>query len=97
MVVSNSTSTTTSTQPEISPLQLRVPEEALADLPYPVLEADEQERHGYVPNVVYSCGAMRWGDHLVLPYGASDQRTRIATLSTDELLSALSAHPTSDR
>ena len=73
------------------------PERILADLPYPVLEADEQERQGYVPNVVYSCGALRHGDHLVLPYGASDQRTRIATLSVDELLAALRAHPTSDR
>ena len=78
-------------------LDLEHPERILADLPYPVLEADEDERHGYVPNVVYSCGALRHGDHLVLPYGASDQRTRIATLSVDELLAALRAHPTSDR
>jgi predicted GH43/DUF377 family glycosyl hydrolase len=78
-------------------LDLERPERILADLPYPVLEADDQERHGYVPNVVYSCGAMRHGDHLVLPYGASDQRTRIATLSVDELLAALRAHPTSAR
>jgi predicted GH43/DUF377 family glycosyl hydrolase len=39
---------------------------------------------------------MRHGDHLVLPYGASDQRTKIATLSVAELLEALLAHPTSD-
>ena len=74
-------------------LDLEHPERIVADLPYPVLEADDSERAGYVPNVVYSCGAMRHGDHLVLPYGASDQRTRIATLSISELLDELVAHP----
>lgn len=78
-------------------LDLEQPERILADLPYPILEADEQERHGYVPNVVYSCGAMRHADNLVLPYGASDQRTRIAILSMNELLAALLAHPTGER
>ena len=75
-------------------LDLEQPERIIADLPYPVLEADASERNGYVPNVVYSCGAMRHGDHLVLPYGASDQRTRIATLSMSALLGELAAHPT---
>ena len=74
-------------------LDLEHPERIVADLPYPVLEADASERSGYVPNVVYSCGAMRHGDHLVLPYGASDQRTRIATLSVSGLLDELAAHP----
>ena len=78
-------------------LDLEDPERIVADLPYPVLEADAAERNGYVPNVVYSCGAMRHGDVLVLPYGASDQRTRIATLSVSDLLEQLAAHPTADR
>ena len=68
-------------------------ERILADLPYPVLQAEDEERDGYVPNVVYSCGAMLHGDHLVLPYGASDQRTAFATLSVSELLAALADHP----
>jgi len=78
-------------------LDLEHPERILADLPYPILQAEPDERDGYVPNVVYSCGAMLHGDHLVLPYGASDQRTAVATLSVGELLEALRAHPTSAR
>jgi predicted GH43/DUF377 family glycosyl hydrolase len=60
-------------------LDLDDPERILADLPDPILEANDGERNGYVPNVVYSCGGMPHGDHLVLPYGASDQGTRVAT------------------
>ena len=78
-------------------LDLEDPERIVADLPYPVLEADATERNGYVPNVVYSCGAMRHGDVLVLPYGASDQRTRIATLSVSDLLAHLAEHPAAER
>ena len=72
-------------------LDLDEPERILADLPEPILSADDDERDGYVPNVVYSCGAMRHGDHLVLPYGASDQGTRVATLSIAGLLDELDA------
>jgi predicted GH43/DUF377 family glycosyl hydrolase len=78
-------------------LDLENPDRIVADLPEPILSATGDEREGYVPNVVYSCGAMRHGDHLVLPYGASDQRTKIATLSVAEVLEALLAHPTSER
>jgi predicted GH43/DUF377 family glycosyl hydrolase len=78
-------------------LDLEDPARVVADLPEPILEAVDDERDGYVPNVVYSCGALRHGDHLVLPYGASDQRTKIATLSVTELLETLLAHPTSER
>ncbi|MCY7363844.1 MAG: glycoside hydrolase family 130 protein [Frankiaceae bacterium] len=74
-------------------LDLEDPSRILGDLPEPILEADDDERDGYVPNVVYSCGAMRHGDHLVLPYGASDQSTRFATLSVPQLLDALLACP----
>jgi len=74
-------------------LDLEHPERILTDLPYPFLQAEQDERNGYVPNVVYSCGAMRHGDHLVLPYGASDQSTRFATLSVPQLLDALLASP----
>ncbi len=74
-------------------LDLEDPGRILGDLPEPILEADASERNGYVPNVVYSCGAMRHGDDLVLPYGASDQSTRFATLSVPQLLDALLASP----
>jgi predicted GH43/DUF377 family glycosyl hydrolase len=48
------------------------------------------ERDGYVPNVVYSCGALAHADTLVLPYGISDGAIGIATVPLPELLVALS-------
>jgi predicted GH43/DUF377 family glycosyl hydrolase len=44
---------------------------------------------GYVPNVVYSCGALAVGDLLVLPYGQGDQTISIATVSIAELLATM--------
>ena len=44
-----------------------------------------------MPNVVYSCGAMVHGDHLVLPYGFADVGARIATVPISELLERLVA------
>ncbi|HZP49624.1 hypothetical protein [Actinocrinis sp.] len=52
-------------------LDLDHPERVLASLPEPPITAAAQERDGYVPNVVYSCGAMRHRDTLVIPYGTS--------------------------
>ncbi len=74
-------------------LDLEHPEQIIGDLPEPILEASEDEREGYVPNVVYSCGGMVHGDHLVLPYGVADQRTAFARCSLGELLEALLAAP----
>ena len=73
-------------------LDLDHPERIVADLPEPILQADDDERDGYVPNVVYSCGGMKHGNHLVLPYGASDQSSRVATFSIPALLRELDAH-----
>lgn len=55
----------------------------------PLLTPAADERSGYVPNVVYSCGAMLHGRTLVLPYGCSDSETRIALVDLDGLLSEL--------
>jgi predicted GH43/DUF377 family glycosyl hydrolase len=55
----------------------------------PLLTADESERDGYVPNVVYSCGAMLHGDAIVLPYGCSDSSVRIAVIDLAALLDQL--------
>ena len=55
----------------------------------PFLVPDEQERDGYVPNVVYSCGSIIHDNHLVIAYGASDTSTSFATVPVDALLSAL--------
>ncbi|MBA2625712.1 MAG: glycosidase, partial [Acidimicrobiia bacterium] len=72
-------------------LDLEQPEKVIGNLSQPILEANEEERDGYVPNVVYSCGGMLHGERLVLPYGFSDQGTGIAVLSVPELLDALRA------
>jgi predicted GH43/DUF377 family glycosyl hydrolase len=55
----------------------------------PILRPGVHEQNGYVPNVVYSCGAMAVGDRLVLPYGVGDQRIKIATLSIAELIGSM--------
>lgn len=72
-------------------LDLEDPTRVIGHLEQPLLSPDADERSGYVPNVVYSCGAMRHGRTLVLPYGCSDARTRIALVDLDHLLDAL--HP----
>ena len=58
----------------------------LGRLREPLIKADEHEREGYVPNVVYSCGSLLWGDQLVIPYAMSDYATTFATASLDEVL-----------
>jgi predicted GH43/DUF377 family glycosyl hydrolase len=70
-------------------LDLDDPATVIGELPEPLLEADESERDGYVPNVVYSCGSMIHGDHVILPYGFADHGTRVALVSLTELLAAL--------
>jgi predicted GH43/DUF377 family glycosyl hydrolase len=70
-------------------LDLDHPERVIGELPGPLLSPDESERNGYVPNVVYSCGGLRHGDTLWLPYGASDARIGFATVSIPDLLAAM--------
>ena len=70
-------------------LDLDEPERLIAALPEPILVADESEREGYVPNVVYSCGSMIHGDAIVLPYGCSDSSVRTATVDLSLLLDRL--------
>ena len=55
----------------------------------PLLVVTEDEREGYVPNVVYSCGALIHGGQVILPYAVSDTATRFATVALDELLDQL--------
>jgi predicted GH43/DUF377 family glycosyl hydrolase len=52
---------------------------------------EDDERDGYVPNVLYSCGALRHGDRLLLPYGASDASVRFAVVDVPLLLERLAA------
>ena len=57
---------------------------------YPVLQAEDDDRNGYVPNVVYTCGGMRVGDQLFMPYGISDSSIGFAFLPLKELVAAMS-------
>jgi predicted GH43/DUF377 family glycosyl hydrolase len=72
-------------------LDLNDPARVIGRLRQPLLGPAEDERDGYVPNVVYSCGALVHAGLLVLPYGFSDVGARIATLRLDDVLSALAA------
>lgn len=65
------------------------PSKVLARSPEPLIRPDPAEREGYVPNVVYTCGAMRCGDWIILPYGVSDTFTNFATIEISDLMQAL--------
>ena len=51
-----------------------------------MLTANEEEREGYVPNVIYSCGSMIVNDKLILPYAMSDVASRIAIVDVNRLI-----------
>lgn len=70
-------------------LDLDDPRQVLGVLPEPLLLPDEDEREGYVPNVVYTCGALAHGDDLLLPYGVSDASVRFAFVDLPALLDRL--------
>ena len=70
-------------------LDLEDPLRVIGRLDTPLIEPDESERDGYVPNVVYTCGALVNGDNLVLPYGLSDGAIGVAVIALPELLAAL--------
>lgn len=65
------------------------PTKVLGRLKRPLIEPLESEREGYVPNVVYTCGALLHRDMLIIPYAMSDTRSGIASANIDELLAAL--------
>jgi predicted GH43/DUF377 family glycosyl hydrolase len=70
-------------------LDLQDPSVVIGVLEEPLLIAAETERNGYVPNVVYSCGALIHNGSLVLPYGCSDASVRFAFVDMTELLAGL--------
>ena len=70
-------------------LDLDDPSRVLGSLDEPLLEPTVETREGYVPNVVYSCGALVHGDHLILPHALSDTSSTIAIVALDELLGSL--------
>lgn len=62
------------------------PSKILGRTAQPILSAADEDREGYVPNVVYSCGGMRTGDDIFLPYGVADSSVAFAFVAIQDLL-----------
>ena len=65
------------------------PSKVLARSHEPLLRPEPTEREGYVPNVVYTCGAMRHNDQIILPYAVSDTFSNFATIKISTLMQAM--------
>lgn len=65
------------------------PSKVLARSREPLVRPEPSERAGYVPNVVYTCGAMRHGERIVLPYAVSDTFSNFATIKISTLLGTM--------
>ncbi len=65
------------------------PSKLIGRLRKPLLTPNQEEREGYVPNVVYTCGAIVHGDTLVIPYGLADHATGFATVPLDDVLAQM--------
>jgi hypothetical protein len=72
-------------------LDLENPTKIIARLDEPLLAPHEKEREGYVPNVVYSCGAIIHNNELVIPYAMSDINSGIAAVGVRELINCMHA------
>lgn len=70
-------------------LDLHDPSKVLGRLREPLITPTEDEREGYVPNVVYCCGPIVHRGELIIPYAVSDYATRFATISLDAVLDAM--------
>ena len=67
-------------------LDLEDPSKVIGRLREPLLKPDPNEREGYVPNVVYTCGALVHNGELIIPYGLADHATGFATVPLAEVL-----------
>jgi predicted GH43/DUF377 family glycosyl hydrolase len=70
-------------------LDLKDPSKIIGRLKQPLLTPNDDEREGYVPNVVYSCGALIHNNELVLPYAMSDITSGIATAGISDILALM--------
>ena len=70
-------------------LGLDDPTRIIGRLVKPFIEAEALEREGYVPNVVYTCGFMRHGKLLIIPYALSDSAISFVTLELDEIINEM--------
>ncbi|MFA5641450.1 MAG: glycoside hydrolase family 130 protein [Bacteroidales bacterium] len=66
-------------------LDLEDPTKVIAQLEEPLMTANQEEREGYVPNVIYSCGSMLVNESLIIPYAMSDVASRIAIVDVNDL------------
>jgi len=65
------------------------PEKEIGRLKTPLITPNEEEREGYVPNVVYSCGSIAHNGNLIIPYAMSDYASTYASINMEELLTEL--------
>ncbi len=72
-------------------LDKRDPSKVIARSREPLVRPEPAEREGYVPNVVYTCGGMRQGDQIILPYAICDTFSNFATIRVEDLLQAIHA------
>lgn len=70
-------------------LDLENPAKIIARLKEPLITPKEEEREGYVPNVVYSCGSLIHNNKLIIPYAMSDIMSGIATVEVNELINCM--------
>jgi predicted GH43/DUF377 family glycosyl hydrolase len=72
------------------------PSKVLARTREPLIRPEPSERQGYVPNVVYTCGAMRHKDQIILPYAVSDTFSNFATIKIATLMGVLNGESLKD-
>jgi len=70
-------------------LDLDDPTKEIGRLKEPLLVPNEDEREGYVPNVVYSCGSILYNNHLIVPYGLSDTGAGFMSVDIRELIARI--------
>jgi predicted GH43/DUF377 family glycosyl hydrolase len=70
-------------------LKLEDPTIEIGRLKEPLLIPNNDEREGYVPNVLYSCGSLIHNGKLIIPYGVSDSSTAFAEVDLEELITKL--------
>jgi predicted GH43/DUF377 family glycosyl hydrolase len=70
-------------------LDKKDPSKIVARSREPLLRPEPTEREGYVPNVVYTCGALRYGERIILPYAISDTYSNFATIKIPALMQAI--------
>lgn len=77
----------------VSLLDLNDPTKIIGRLKEPLIYPNQEEREGYVPNVVYSCGQIIHNGHLIIPYAMSDYASTYAIINLDDLLNELLSNP----